>query len=288
MTDAPRVQSFWDAATGSWQYVFFDPETREAAIVDPVLDFDPAQGRTSTENADRILDFVKREDLRVVWVLDTHPHADHFSAAYYLAQKLDAPQAIGEKVVEVQKVWRDIYNWPDGFPDGAGYWERVFADGARFKVGGIEVEVLFTPGHTLTSICYRAGDAVFANDTFMMPGSGSTRADFPGGSSSELYDSLQRLLALPDETRLFIGHDYPKGDAEPECCATVAEHKAGNAHLKGEVSREAFMEIRDTRDATLGLPDRMLAALQVNLRGGRLPDPEADGKAFLKIPLNAF
>ncbi|ARE40572.1 SoxH protein [Rhodovulum sp. P5] len=287
MTLKPNVQSFWDAATGSWQYVFHDPQTKEGAIVDPVLDFDPADGKTSTENADRILDYVRQAGLKIVWILDTHPHADHFSAAGYLGQKLGAPRAIGEKVAEIQSVWRDIYNLPDGFPEGTGYWDRVFADGDSFKVGDIPVDVLFTPGHTLATITYVAGDAAFVNDTFMMPANGSARADFPGGSSAELYDSLQRILSLPDATRLFIGHDYPAEGAEPACIATVAEHRARNTHLK-DASREAFITLRDERDATLGLPDRMLAALQVNLRGGQLPEPEADGRSYLKIPLNAF
>lgn len=287
MTLKPNVQSFWDAATGSWQYVFHDPQTKEGAIVDPVLDFDPADGKTSTENADRILDYVRQAGLKIVWILDTHPHADHFSAAGYLGQALGAPRAIGDKVAEIQSVWRDIYNLPDGFPESTGYWDRVFADGDSFKVGDIPVDVLFTPGHTLATITYVAGDAAFVNDTFMMPANGSARADFPGGSSAELYDSLQRILSLPDETRLFIGHDYPAEGAEPACMATVAEHRARNTHLK-DASREAFITLRDERDATLGLPDRMLAALQVNLRGGQLPEPEADGRSYLKIPLNAF
>jgi len=288
MIVSPVVKSFWDEATGSWQYVVRDPASRKAAIVDPVLDFEPAHAATSTANADRILDHVESEGLEVVWILDTHPHADHFSSACYLADRLNAPRGIGEHVVKVQKLWKEIYNLSDDFPIDGRQWDRLFADNEEFMVGGLPVRVLFTPGHTLATVTYLAGDACFANDTFMMPDSGSSRADFPGGSSAELYDSLQRLLSLPDETRIFIGHDYPDAGADPRCEASVAEHKATNKHLKGGISKAEFVRLRDERDATLALPDRMLAALQVNTRGGRLPEAEANGTSYLKIPLDRF
>jgi glyoxylase-like metal-dependent hydrolase (beta-lactamase superfamily II) len=288
MSVSPIVKSFWDEATGSWQYVFRDPASRKAAIVDPVLDFDPGHAATATTNADRILEYVQSEGLEIEWILDTHPHADHFSSACYLADKLNAPRGIGEHVVKVQKLWKEIYNLSDDFPTDGRQWDGLFADEEEFMVGAVPVKVLFTPGHTLATVTYLAGDACFANDTFMMPESGTTRADFPGGSSAELYDSLQRLLSLPDETRLFIGHDYPDEGADPQCEATVAEHKARNKHLKGGTTKEAFVKLRDERDATLALPQRMLAALQVNIRGGRLPEAEANGSSYLKIPLNRF
>jgi len=288
MHPTPSVKSFWDEATGSWQYVLHDPGTRKAAIVDPVLDFYPDAARIGTDNADRILAYVAENGLDVVWILDTHPHADHFTAAHYLGQRLGAPRAIGAHVVRVQEIWRELYNLPEGFPDGGGYWDTLFADGDEIMVGGIPVQVLYTPGHTVATVSYLAGDACFANDTLMMPEDGTARADFPGGSSAELYDSLQRLLALPDETRIFIGHNYPQGCAAPACEASVAAHKARNAHLSNGTDKAAFRTIRDERDATLGLPQRMLAALQVNLRGGRLPEPEANGTRYLKIPLDRF
>ncbi|MZR13354.1 MBL fold metallo-hydrolase [Maritimibacter sp. DP07] len=283
----PTVKSFWDETTGSWQYVFHDPATMKGAVVDPVLDFDPNAGAVMTTNAQRILDYVDEMGIEVVWILDTHPHADHFSAAAWLKEKLGAPQGIGEHVVGVQRLWRDYYHLPD-FPVDGHQWDRLFADGDRFEVGEIEVEVMFTPGHTLASVSYRAGDAVFVADTLMMPDVGTSRADFPGGSTADLYDSLQRILSLPENTRVYVGHDYAPEGRDAACEATVADHKAHNAHLGGGVSLDDFRETRDARDATLPLPDLMLYALQVNMRGGRLPEPEADGRNYLKVPVGLF
>ncbi|HBZ43602.1 MAG TPA: MBL fold metallo-hydrolase [Maritimibacter sp.] len=286
MTD-PIVNSFWDRTTGSWQYVFHDPETMKGAIVDPVLDYDPKAGATSHENARLILEHVRANGIEVEWVLDTHPHADHFSAAAWLADELGAKQGIGEEVLKVQRLWKEIYNL-EAFEPTDVFWDRMFADGDSFKIGNLEVKVLFSPGHTLASVTYVVGDAAFVHDTFMMPDSGTSRADFPGGSSKDLYETLQKILALPDETRLFVGHDYAPGDRGAECCATVAEHKASNKHLKDKPSEVAYREVRDARDATLPLPDLMLEALQVNIRGGRLPEAESDGRSYLKIPVNYF
>lgn len=283
----PIVKSFWDETTGSWQYVFHDPATLKGAVVDPVLDFDRRAGAVTHRNADRILEYIAETGIEVVWILDTHPHADHFSAAQYLKHKLGAPTAIGEKVTGVQALWRDYYHLPDQPVDGSA-WDRLFADGETFMVGDLEVSVMFTPGHTLATITYVVGDAAFVNDTFMMPDAGTSRADFPGGNSADLYASLQRILALPDETRLFVGHDYGPDGREPACCATVAEHKARNKHLCGDVSEADYRATRDARDATLPLPDLMLYALQVNIRGGRLPEPEADGRPYLKVPVGLF
>ncbi len=209
-------------------------------------------------------------------------------ATSYLKEKLGAPQGIGEKVREIAELWRDYYNMPNAFDVDATF-DRLFADGDTFRIGDLPVRVMFSPGHTLGSITYVVGsDAAFVHDTLMYPDSGTSRCDFPGGSSSVLYDTLQAILSLPDETRLFVGHDYCKGGREPQWEATVAEHKATNIHLKGGVSREDFMKVRDERDAGLPLPDRILYALQVNLRGGRLPEPEGDGNSYFKIPANRF
>lgn len=283
----PIVKSFWDESTGSWQYVFHDPDTMQGAIVDPVLDFDPLSGRTSTANAERLLDHVRRAGIELVWILDTHPHADHFSAAAWLKQQTGAPMAIGAKVTGVQKLWQGIYNLPADFPTDGSQWDRLFADGDRFMVGHVPVTVMFSPGHTLASITYVAGDAAFVHDTLMMPDSGSSRADFPGGSSDALYDSIAAILSLPADTRIFVGHDYAPGRAA-QCEATVAQHRAANIHWKDAPSRSAFRAVRDARDATLPLPKLMLAALQVNIRGGRLPAPEDNGRSYLRIPLNHF
>lgn len=288
MAKTPIVKPFWDDPTGSWQYVFYDPDSMKGAIVDPVLDFDPNSGKTTTENADAILEYIKDEGIEIVWILDTHPHADHFSAAPYLRGQIGAPTAIGEHVVKVQKLWKEIYNLPDDFATDGGQWDRLFSDGEEFMVGEVPVKVMFSPGHTMASITYVAGDAAFVHDTLMMPDSGTSRADFPGGDSTALYTSIQAILALPDETRVFIGHDYRPGGREAQCEATVAEHKTANIHMKDQATREAFTAIRDARDATLPLPRLMLAALQINIRGGRLPEPEDNGRSYLKIPLNYF
>ena len=258
-TASPVVKSFWDEPTGSWQYVFHDPVTMKGAIVDPVMNYDPNAGATAMTSAQEILDYVRTAGIEVVWILDTHPHADHFSAAPWLKEQLGAPTAIGDHVTEVQKLWKGIYNLPDSFPTDGSQWDRLFADGEEFLVGEVPVKVMFSPGHTLASITYVAGDAAFVHDTLMMPDSGSSRADFPGGSSKALYDSIQAILALPDETRVFVGHDYAPG-REAQCEATVAEHKAANIHLKGAPSEAEYRAVRDT-------PRRHPAAAQADAGG---------------------
>jgi len=283
----PIVKSFWDETTGSWQYVFHDPDTMQGAIVDPVLDFDPLSGSTATTNAERLLAYVRDAGIELVWILDTHPHADHFSAAAWLKAQTGTPTAIGEKVTGVQKLWQGIYNLPADFPVDGRQWDRLFADGDRFMVGRVPVTVMFSPGHTLASITFVAGDAAFVHDTLMMPDSGSSRADFPGGSSDALFDSIATILSLPEETRIFVGHDYAPG-REAQCEASVAQHRAANIHWKDEPSRATYRAMRDARDATLPLPKLMLAALQVNISGGRLPATEGNGRSYLKIPLNHF
>ncbi|ABD09282.1 Beta-lactamase-like [Rhodopseudomonas palustris HaA2] len=284
----PIVKPFWDEATGSWQYVFHDPQTMRGAVVDPVWNYDPKAGATFTRSVDEIVAYVREAGIDVVWILDTHPHADHFSAAPLLSERLKAPTGIGERVTEVQKLWQKIYHLPESFPTDGRQWDRLFADGDIFMVGDIPVRVMFSPGHTLASVTYVAGDAAFVHDTLMMPDSGTSRADFPGGSSKQLYASLQRILSLPDDTRLYVGHDYAPEGRDAQCMATVAEHKARNIHLAGGRSEAEFCAARDRRDASLPLPKLMLAALQINIRGGRKPEPEADGRSYLKIPLDYF
>ncbi|MEO0569872.1 MAG: MBL fold metallo-hydrolase [Pseudomonadota bacterium] len=288
MEHSAVVRSFWDQPTGSWQYVFHDPQTMKGAIVDPVWNFDFNSAETSTRSAEELLAYIEEAQIEIVWILDTHPHADHFSAAPWLKSKLGAPTAIGEHVVGVQKLWQEIYNLGDDFATDGRQWDKLFADGERFKVGELEVEVYFSPGHTLASITYVVGDVAFVHDTLMMPDCGSSRADFPGANSKELYDSVQRILKLPDETKLYIGHDYCPGGRDPACCATVADQKANNIHFKNGANASEYCHVRDTRDATLPLPKLMLSALQVNIRGGVLPEAEGNGRSYLKIPLNHF
>ena len=285
---SPQVRAFFDRPTGSLQYVFHDPATMQGAIVDPVWNFFPEAGATTTHSAEEILDYVRRTGIQVAWILDTHPHADHFSAAPWLAERLGAPRGIGEKVVGVQRLWKGLYNLGDDFACDGSQWDRLFAAGEVFNVGDIPVRVMFSPGHTLASVTYVAGDAAFVHDTLMKPASGTSRADFPGGDSAQLWQSVRDILALPDRTRLYVGHDYPEAGDAPEYMATVAEHRLTNRHVKDGITKEEFIATRNARDATLKLPERMLAALQVNIRGGRLPPPEADGNSYLKLPVGKF
>ena len=284
---SPRVIGFYEQETGSVQYVAVDEQTKECVLIDVVQDFDPKSAKTSHDSAQEILDYVAEHGWKVVRILDTHPHADHMMAAAWLKEQTGAPIGIGEKVCEIAQLWADIYNLPDTF-DPARDFDHLFADGEEFALGTLTVRVMLSPGHTLGSVTYVIGDAAFVHDTFMHVDSGTTRADFPGGSTEVLWNSLQELLRLPDETRLFIGHDYPPVDnrEDPAWEASVAEHRAHNKHIGGDVSKADYIKLRDERDATLPLPDRMLHALQVNLRGGRLPEAEADGHSYFKIPAN--
>ncbi|HRY07432.1 MAG TPA: MBL fold metallo-hydrolase [Hyphomicrobiaceae bacterium] len=284
----PNVKGFHDTKTGSIQYVVSCPKTKKAVIIDPVLDFDETSARTCTTNADEILQYVRDASLDVVWILDTHPHADHFSAAPYLKSKLAAPTAIGEHVVKVQKLWQKIYNLDGEFPTDGSQWDHLFKEGDTFKIGELEARVMHSPGHTLASITFVIGDAAFVHDTLMMPDSGTSRADFPGGNAIDLYRSIERILALPDDTRILVGHDYGRGGRKPEWESTVYDERETNIHLRGGVSQSEFVRIRETRDAELELPHLMLFALQVNIRAGRLPEAEANDISYLKIPLNQF
>lgn len=283
----PVVRGFYEPRSGSIQYVAACPATGSCAIIDPVLDYDEKSGATATRSADEILAYIEAEGLSVAWILDTHPHADHFSAAQYLKAKTGAPTAIGERVVAVQKLWAGLYNLPGLATDGSA-WDRTFADGETFQVGTIPARVMFSPGHTLASITYVIGDAAFIHDTLFMPDSGTARADFPGGDAAALWRSIQGILALPDETRLFTGHDYGQGGREARWESTVAEQKARNIHVIQAADEASFVEIRRRRDATLPMPKLILHALQVNIRGGRLPEPEDNGRRYLKIPLDAL
>jgi glyoxylase-like metal-dependent hydrolase (beta-lactamase superfamily II) len=284
---APEVIGFYHEATGSIAYLVIDPATKHAAIIDPVLDYDEKSGRVWHEAADAILAAIKTRGLKIDWVLDTHPHADHFSAAPYLKEKLGAPMAIGEKITIAQAIWTEIYNLPANTFSGNA-WDRLFKDGDTFKVGSLDGRVMFSPGHTACSITYIIGDAVFVHDTIFMPDYGTARCDFPGGSARELYHSIQAILALPDTTRMFTGHDYRPNGRAAAWESTVGEQKRTNPHLKGNPGEQEFVQTREARDKTLPMPKLILHALQVNLRGGRLPAPESNGRSYLKIPVGAL
>jgi glyoxylase-like metal-dependent hydrolase (beta-lactamase superfamily II) len=285
---SPLVVGFFEERTSSIQYIVADPDTRRCAIIDPVLDFDPNSGATATLSADQLLAYIAKEKLGLEWILDTHPHADHFSAAGYLKDRTNVPTAIGEKVIDVQKIWKKIYNFGDAFASDGSQWDRLFRDGERFKLGNLDVEVVLTPGHTLASITYIVGNAAFVHDTLFMPDGGTARTDFPGGSAKDLWISIQRILDLPDETRLFTGHDYRPGGREPLWESTIAQQRRDNIHLVKAKTEDEYVALRQKRDRELPLPKLMLQSLQINLRGGRLPEPEANGTRYLKIPLNAM
>ena len=285
MPGRPEVTGFFDPRTCSIQYVAADPGTGRCVIIDPVLDYDEKSAATATLNADAILGFVAARGYAVDWVLDTHPHADHFSAAAYLKERTGAPIGIGSRIVEVQRLWNGFYNRPD-FPAHGSQWDRLFAEGDTFQVGAIPARVMFSPGHTLASVTYVVGDAAFVHDTLFMPDGGTARADFPGGSAVALWRSIQDILALPDATRVFTGHDYQPGGREPAWESTVAEQKAKNIHVSVHRTEAAFVAARQARDRTLPVPKLMLHALQVNTNAGRLPEPEGNGTRYLKIPMN--
>jgi glyoxylase-like metal-dependent hydrolase (beta-lactamase superfamily II) len=281
------VQGFYEKITSSVQYVVADPETKRCAIIDPVLDFEEKSGSIGTRSVDTILTHIGARGYTLEWILDTHPHADHLSAAAYLKEKTGVPIGIGARIVEVQKLWKEIYNLPD-FPADGSQWDKLFADGETFKIGNCPVEVIHSPGHTLASITYLAGDAAFIHDTLFMPDGGTARADFPGGDAAELWRSIQRIIELPSKTRLFTGHDYTPSSRIPAWESTVAEQKAKNTHLRKVFNEADYVAMRNGRDKTLPLPNLMLLALQVNINGGRLPEPESNGRRYLKVPIDAF
>ncbi|NEK24895.1 MBL fold metallo-hydrolase [Sulfitobacter sp. JBTF-M27] len=286
---SPDVTGFYDRPTGSIQYLVSDPQTRKAAIIDAVMGFDPASTAADSSGVEHILRYAETERLEIEWILDTHPHADHLMASHWLKQRLGKPNAIGAKVKEIAALWRGLYNMPDAFDPEADF-NHLLEDGDTFQIGTLPVRVMLSPGHTLGSITYVVGgDAAFVHDTFMQPDACTSRADFPGGSADMLYDSLQDILALPDPTRLFVGHDYGTADRGiPTWESTVQEQRRHNVHIGGGVPRNAYIEKRTARDKTLNEPDRMLHVLQMNLRAGQLPQAEDDGERYLKIPLNKF
>ncbi len=285
---APIVHSFFDEPTNTATYVVWDPATRKAAIVDSVLDFDAAAGRTGTTSADAVIAYVREHGLSIEWLLETHAHADHLSAAPYLQKVLGGQLAIGREIIRVQNVFGKIFNAGTDFERDGSEFDRLFDDGDRFAIGDIEAIALHVPGHTPADMAYVIGDAVFTGDTLFMPDYGTARADFPGGDARQLFQSIRRLLSLPDETRLFLCHDYKApGRDEYAWETTVGQQRRENVHVKDGVSEDDFVEMRTTRDATLAMPNLIMPSVQVNIRGGRLPEPEENGVSYIKIPVNA-
>jgi len=286
---SPDVKAFFDEATNTVSYAVSAPEGLSCAIIDSVLDYDQASGTTSTASADKIVAWVKSEGLQVDWILESHVHADHLSAAPYLQDQLGGRIGIGAEITTVQDTFGKVFNEGTAFQRDGSQFDALFADGESFHIGQMRADVLHTPGHTPACLTYVIGDAAFVGDTLFMPDFGTARCDFPGGSANDLYQSIQRILALPDETRIFVGHDYKApGRDDFAWETTVGEQKALNIHIANGRPRDEFVAMREGRDATLGMPRLILPSLQTNMRAGHLPEPEDNGQRYFKVPINGL
>lgn len=285
----PQVTPFFHKQSHTWTYLVRDPASSAAAIIDACLDFDAKAGRTGTSSIAEVLACVEADGLELQWILETHAHADHLSAGRWLkSQRPAARLAIGQGIREVQRTFQPVFNLGDDFATDGRQFDHLFDDGEVFALGTLQVRVLATPGHTNDSVSYLIGDALFVGDTLFMPDGGSARCDFPGGSAARLYQSIQRLYALPDSTRVFVCHDYGPGGREFRCETSIGAQKAGNIHLRSEIPEADFVRVREARDATLDMPALILPSIQVNIRAGELPEPEANGVRYLKLPLDQF
>ena len=285
---SPSVRSFFDVATSTFSHVVFDRPGGRAAVIDPVLGFDLASARTDRAGVDALVAFVRAQGLTVDWVLETHAHADHLSAAPLVQQAVGGRIAIGQGIQRVQSVFKAIYNLDEGFATDGSQFDHLFSDGEAFRIGDLTAQAWHMPGHTPADMAYVVGDAVFVGDTLFPPDVGTARCDFPGGDAHQLYRSVQRLLSLPLSTRLFMCHDYPPTAREPQPESTVGEQRSHNIHIHDGVAEEVFVAMRRARDATLGMPRLILPAMQVNIRAGHLPPAEADGRVYLKWPIDAL
>jgi glyoxylase-like metal-dependent hydrolase (beta-lactamase superfamily II) len=284
----PHIEAFYDKVTGTVSYVVYDAPRGRAALIDPVLDFDPKSGRTHTTSADRLIRFVREQGLQADWILETHAHADHLSAAHYLKQALGGKIAIGDHIRQVQGVFKQLFNLDSDFPQDGSQFDHLFAEDEVFAIGGLSARALFVPGHTPADMAYQIGNAVFVGDTLFMPDVGTARCDFPGGDAHTLYRSIRKLLALPADTRLFMCHDYPPNGREARWQTTVAQQRAHNIHVHDGVGEDDFVAMRQKRDAGLEMPVLILPSIQVNIRAGTMPAAESNGVSYLKIPINAL
>ncbi|WP_127900662.1 MBL fold metallo-hydrolase [Solirhodobacter olei] len=286
---SPVVRAFFDEATNTVTYVVRDPAGTRCAVVDSVLDFDYASGRTDTRSADAVIAWIEAEGLTVDWLLETHVHADHLSAAPYIQERLGGKIGIGDRITLVQETFGKVFNEGTRFQRDGSQFDRLFTEGDSFHIGQLRGDVLHTPGHTPACLTYVIGDAAFVGDTLFMPDFGTARCDFPGGSAEVMYDSVQKILSLPDETRVFVCHDYKAPGREDYAWeTTVGEEKARNVHIGGGRSKADFVQMREARDATLGMPKLIIPSLQVNMRAGRMPEPEENGTTYLKVPVNGL
>lgn len=290
-TANPIVESFFDPATFTYTHVVYDTEGGHGAIIDPVLDFDARSGRTSHHSADAVIAFVKTKDLTIDWILETHAHADHLSAAPYFQNQVGGQTAIGAGITGVQAVFKKLFHLEPAFATDGSQFDRLLKDGDTLPVGNLTLKAIHVPGHTPADMAYQVGDAVFVGDTLFPPDVGTARCDFPGGNAHDLYRSIAQLLSMPDETRLYMCHDYPPGNPPSRAyraICTVAEQRQHNIHVKAGTTEEAFVAMRQARDATLAMPNLILPSVQVNIRAGQMPPPESDGKSYLKLPINVF
>ncbi len=285
----PNIKAFFDEATKTVSYVVSDPETNICAVVDSLLDYDIASGRTHTTSADVLIAFIKRAGLRVEWIIDTHVHADHLTAAPYIKAQLGGKTAIGEHIVAVQKVFTEIFNEGQHFHTNGAQFDHLFKDGEKYTVGSIDAHAIHTPGHTPACMVHSIGDAAFVGDTLFMPDFGTARCDFPGGDAQQLYQSIQKIFQLPQNTRLFTCHDYKAPDrAEYAWESTVEEQMTSNVQVRKNITENEFVEMRTARDAKLGMPQLIIPSVQINMRAGNMPEPESNGTRYLKVPLNTL
>ncbi|PTE13331.1 MBL fold metallo-hydrolase [Pseudogemmobacter blasticus] len=286
---SPAVHAFFDEATNTITYLVRDPEGRACAVIDSVLDFDYASGRTDTRSADAVIAFIRDNDLALEWVLETHVHADHLSAAPYIQERLGGQIGIGDRITVVQETFGKIFNEGTRFQRDGSQFDRLFRDGDSLMIGQMRANVLHTPGHTPACLTYVIGDAAFVGDTLFMPDFGTARCDFPGGSAETMWESIQKILSLPEQTRIFVGHDYKaEGRDHYAWETTVGDQKRLNRHIGAGKSREDFIALRQARDATLAMPRLIIPSLQVNMRAGQMPEPEENGKSYLKVPINGL
>jgi glyoxylase-like metal-dependent hydrolase (beta-lactamase superfamily II) len=283
-----QIEAFYDARTFTLTYVVWDPETKDAVVIDPVLDYDPAASRTWTESVDQVTDFVREKGLNLRYVLETHAHADHVSGSQLLKRRFDARVVIGEKITTVQETFKPIFDLGDDFPTDGSQFDHLMKDGETLEAGSLKVEAIATPGHTPACLTYKIDDAIFTGDALFMDDYGTGRCDFPRGDAEDLYTSIRKLYELPDETRVFVGHDYQPNGREVKWETTIGKSKANNPQLKGDTTREEFVKFRTERDAQLNAPKLLLPSVQLNVNAGKLPEPRANGNRYLNIPLNVL
>jgi len=280
------IKAFFDPETWTYTYVVSGGKGTPCVIIDSVLNYDPKSGRTSTHSADEVIHFIQNEELKLTWILETHAHADHLTAAAYLQEKLGGKLVIGNHIANVQSVFKGVFNLEEGFAVDGSQFDHLLTDGESLDFGELSLKALYVPGHTPACMAYEIGDALFVGDTLFMPDVGTARCDFPGGNAKTLYQSIQKILSYPNETKLYMCHDYPPNGRSPEFCSTVGAEKSGNIHVHDGISEEQFVQMRTQRDKTLQMPTLILPSIQINIRAGHFPEPEDNGKSYLKIPLN--